>query len=161
VTLAWARQPLQIRSVRGKVDLPEPSRGRSFPEGHASKPSETARSAWGRSTNLAGASAWLKRSGPIPCDPRGCYGHRETLGYVIRADSWGGGYATDAVLAVVTFGFTELGLHRISAAIGSDNQASISVAGNLSFVHEGRIRDHVWTHDSWRDSELYSLLAHE
>src|SRR3954453_13515302 len=38
------------------------------------------------------------------------------LGYAIRADRWGTGYATDACRTMIEFGF-ELGLHRISAAI--------------------------------------------
>jgi ribosomal-protein-alanine N-acetyltransferase len=40
------------------------------------------------------------------------------LGYAIRADRWGRGYATDAARTLADFGFGRLGLHRISAAIG-------------------------------------------
>ena len=40
------------------------------------------------------------------------------LGYAIRADRWGKGYATDACRTMIEFGFSVLGLHRISAAIG-------------------------------------------
>jgi len=43
------------------------------------------------------------------------------VGYAIRVDHWGRGYATDAVRSLVDFGFRQLGLHRISAAIGPDN----------------------------------------
>jgi RimJ/RimL family protein N-acetyltransferase len=83
------------------------------------------------------------------------------LGYAIAHDHWGQGYATDACRTFVGFGFDVLGLHRISAAIGPDNAASIAVVSRLGFVHEGRIRDHVYTNGVWRDSELYSILAHE
>jgi RimJ/RimL family protein N-acetyltransferase len=83
------------------------------------------------------------------------------LGYAVRADYWGRGYATDAVRTIVTYGFHELGLHRISAAIGPDNTASIAVVKRTGFAHEGRIRDHVHTNGAWRDSLLYSVLAHE
>lgn len=83
------------------------------------------------------------------------------LGYAVRADHWGHGYATAATRALVNFGFRELGLHRISAAIGPDNAASIAVAKSLGFRYEGCIRDHVWTNGTWRASELYSLLDHE
>ena len=47
------------------------------------------------------------------------------LGYAIRADRWGKGYATDACRTMIEFGFTALGLHRISAAIGSDRTAGV------------------------------------
>lgn len=83
------------------------------------------------------------------------------LGYAVAYDYWGNGYGTDASLSLVRFGFKDLGLHRISAAIGSDNAASIAVVSRLGFVYEGRIRDHVFTNGAWRDSELYSILEQE
>lgn len=81
------------------------------------------------------------------------------LGYAIHADEWGQGYASEAVGAAVKFGLEELGLHRISAAIGPDNLSSIKVAERAGFRYEGRIRDHVFTNAAWRDSLLYGLLA--
>ncbi|WP_213003160.1 GNAT family N-acetyltransferase [Winogradskya consettensis] len=83
------------------------------------------------------------------------------LGYAVAAGHWGNGHATDAARTIVEFGFTQLGLHRISAAIGPDNTASIAVAAKLGMRHEGRIRDHVFTNGAWRDSELYAVLAPE
>jgi ribosomal-protein-alanine N-acetyltransferase len=83
------------------------------------------------------------------------------LGYAIRADHWGRGYATDAARTMIDFGFGKLGLHRISAAIGPDNAASIAVVKRLGMKLEGRIRDHVFTNHAWRDSVLYSVLDHE
>jgi ribosomal-protein-alanine N-acetyltransferase len=83
------------------------------------------------------------------------------LGYAIRADRWGKGYATDATRCMIAFGFEELRLHRISAAIGPDNVASIAVVRKLGMHYEGRIRDHVFTNGAWRDSLLYAVLEHE
>ncbi|GLW31875.1 GNAT family N-acetyltransferase [Actinoplanes regularis] len=80
------------------------------------------------------------------------------LGYAIRVDLWGKGLATDAARTLVEYGFARLGLHRISAAIGPDNAASIAVAERLGMTYEGRIRHHVYTNGSWRDSLLYSVL---
>ncbi len=83
------------------------------------------------------------------------------LGYAVRAADWGRGYAGDAAGALIGFGFRELGLHRISAAVGPDNAASVAVLRRLGFSYEGRIRDHVHTNGGWRDSLLYSVLADE
>lgn len=83
------------------------------------------------------------------------------LGYAIAAESWGRGYAADAVITLVDFGFRELKLHRISAAMGPDNTASIAIVRRLGMTCEGRIRDHVYTNGQWRDSLLYSVLADE
>jgi RimJ/RimL family protein N-acetyltransferase len=92
----------------------------------------------------------------------GLTGHQAAkLGYAIHADHWGHGYATDAAGTLVAYGFTTLGLHRITAAIGPENAASIAVVKRLGMRYEGRLRDHVFTNGAWRDSLLYSLLAHE
>jgi len=83
------------------------------------------------------------------------------LGYALAASTQGHGYAADACRALIGFGFTELGLHRISAAIGPGNEASVRAVKRLGFTYEGRIRDHVFTNGAWRDSDLYSVLEHE
>lgn len=83
------------------------------------------------------------------------------LGYAIRADQWGHGYATDAARVITGFGFRDLHLHRITAAIGPDNEPSIAVVKKLGFRYEGRLRDHVFTNNVWRDSLLFSVLAQD
>jgi [ribosomal protein S5]-alanine N-acetyltransferase len=83
------------------------------------------------------------------------------LGYAVNADHQGHGYATDAARTLIAYGFDQLGLHRITAAVGPDNAASIAVLKRLGFTHEGRLRDHVFTNGAWRDSLLFSLLSHE
>jgi RimJ/RimL family protein N-acetyltransferase len=87
--------------------------------------------------------------------------HAAKLGYAIAADHWRRGYALDAARTILDFGFRELKLHRISAAMGPDNAASIALVDRLGMSYEGRIRDHVYTNGQWRDSLLYSLLTHE
>jgi len=81
--------------------------------------------------------------------------------YILDEEYWGRGYATDAVRTLANFGFQRLGLHRITAAIGPDNAASVSVVKRAGFTHEGRLRDHVFTNGAWRDSLLFSMLVHE
>lgn len=83
------------------------------------------------------------------------------LGYAIAADHWGKGYATDAVRPIIDYGFRELGLHRISAAIGPENTPSIRMVERLGMAREGVIRDHVYTNGAWRDSVLFSVLSDE
>ncbi|HET6295259.1 MAG TPA: GNAT family N-acetyltransferase [Kribbella sp.] len=83
------------------------------------------------------------------------------LGYAIAADHWGHGYATDAARTLLRCAFETLALHRVSAAIGPENLASIAVVKTLGFSYEGRIRHHVYTNNAWRDSLLYSLLTTE
>jgi len=81
------------------------------------------------------------------------------IGYAIAADHWGNGYALDATRTLVSFAFGPLGLHRISAAIGPDNEPSIAVVKRLGMNYEGRLRHHVFTNGAWRDSLLYAAIA--
>lgn len=83
------------------------------------------------------------------------------LGYAIRRDRWGRGYATEAAAVILDYGFNTLGLHRVQAACGPDNVASQRLLDKLGFTYEGRMRDHVFTNGAWRDSLLYSLLEQE
>lgn len=83
------------------------------------------------------------------------------LGYAIRHDAWGRGYATEAAAMMLDYGYQTLGLHRIQAACGPDNLASQRVLDKLGFQQEGRLRHHVFTNGAWRDSLLYSLLDDE
>jgi ribosomal-protein-alanine N-acetyltransferase len=92
----------------------------------------------------------------------GIGGHQSgELGYAVRREDWGTGYATEAASLIMQFGFETLGLHRIQAACGPDNIASKRLLARLHFTPEGRMRDHVFTNGAWRDSLLYSILAPE
>ncbi|WP_203780397.1 GNAT family N-acetyltransferase, partial [Paractinoplanes rishiriensis] len=67
------------------------------------------------------------------------------LGYAVRREDWGRGYATEAASLLIEFGFTALKLHRIQAACGPENHASQRLLTRLHFVPEGRLREHVFT----------------
>jgi RimJ/RimL family protein N-acetyltransferase len=58
------------------------------------------------------------------------------LGWRIRRDRWGRGYAPEAARAALGFAFGELGLDRVVSCIHSANAASIRVAEKLGMVLE-------------------------
>ncbi|MBG6099071.1 GNAT family N-acetyltransferase [Nocardioides luteus] len=92
----------------------------------------------------------------------GLGGHKAAdLGYALRPDWQGRGYAREAAAAMIEFAFEKVGLHRLTANIGPANEASQRLVKSLWFTYEGTIRDHVFTNGAWRDSRSYSLLAHE
>jgi RimJ/RimL family protein N-acetyltransferase len=62
---------------------------------------------------------------------------------------------------MLRFAFERLELHRVTAAIGPDNDASLAVVRKIGFLAEGQLRDHVFTNGTWRDSLLYSILSDE
>ncbi|MFJ6792055.1 GNAT family N-acetyltransferase [Streptomyces angustmyceticus] len=60
-----------------------------------------------------------------------------TLSYILREDTWGNGYATDAVKHVVDFAFTTAGLDRLEAMHHPDNPASGRVLTKTGFTRTG------------------------
>jgi ribosomal-protein-alanine N-acetyltransferase len=81
------------------------------------------------------------------------------IGYAIAANHQGKGYGIDAARTVLDFAFGVLHLHRVTAAIGPDNEASLRLVNRLGFELEGLLRDHVFTNGAWRDSLLFSVLT--
>ena len=78
-------------------------------------------------------------------------------GYVIAAEHWNRGYATEAAAAVVHFGFTVLGLDRISATCRPGNSASARVLEKTGMVLKRRLPAHKLIRGQWEDSLLYSM----
>lgn len=83
------------------------------------------------------------------------------LGGAVALKAQRRGFALEAARAILAFGFGELSLHRITAAIGPENVASLNAVEILGMQREGRLREHVFTNGAWRDSILYSLLESE
>ncbi|MCC3269157.1 GNAT family N-acetyltransferase [Arthrobacter gengyunqii] len=79
------------------------------------------------------------------------------VGYVIAADRWGCGYATEAAAAVVHFGFTVLGLDRIRATCRPGNAASSRVLEKTGMALEARLPAHKLIRGQWEDSLLYAI----
>jgi RimJ/RimL family protein N-acetyltransferase len=87
--------------------------------------------------------------------------HEGDIGYELAPDCWGQGYATEATRAIVEFGFTQLGLHRISSSCVADNVASARVLEKLGMKLEGRLRENEYYKGRWWDTLLYAILDHE
>ncbi|MGQ9364998.1 GNAT family N-acetyltransferase [Azospirillum sp. ST 5-10] len=65
------------------------------------------------------------------------------IGWRLRRDAWGNGFATEAAAAVIGHAFATLGLHRLVATTHPENAASVRVAERLGFrfVGHGRYGD--------------------
>ncbi len=81
------------------------------------------------------------------------------VGYCLRRDAWGQGYATEAARALVELGLGALGMHRIWATCHVENARSAHVLEKLGMRREGRLRDAVQKDGAWRDSFLYALVS--
>jgi len=77
---------------------------------------------------------------------------RASIGLVIGdKPAWGHGYAAEAVGAVAAWGFTQLGLDKITAGSYARNLGSIKAFQRHGFQVEGVQRSHVRLDDGSRD----------
>lgn len=83
------------------------------------------------------------------------------LWYVLHRDHWGRGYVPEAARALVDFGFTRLGLHRVWADCDPANTASVRVAEKLGMRREAHFRENAWIKGAWSDSLIFAVLERE
>jgi [ribosomal protein S5]-alanine N-acetyltransferase len=87
--------------------------------------------------------------------------HLAEIGYELAPEHWGRGLATEALRAIVRYGFAEQGLHRVEANLEPGNVRSARVLEKLGFVREGVLRQN-WFYDGvYSDTATYGLLAGE
>ena len=84
--------------------------------------------------------------------------HRAEIGYMSLPEYNGKGYITEAIKAVVEYGFEQMNLHSIEAVIDPGNTASERVLQKNGFVKEAHILENeLWEGKFW-DTVIYSLL---
>jgi RimJ/RimL family protein N-acetyltransferase len=84
-----------------------------------------------------------------------------TLGIALGREYVGRGYGSDAVRIIVSYGFREMGLHRIQLVVAPYNVAGIRAYEKAGFVVEGRHREVVWHDGRWYDEVQMAVLDHE
>jgi RimJ/RimL family protein N-acetyltransferase len=88
--------------------------------------------------------------------------HRHArLGYWLGVPYWNHGYGTEAVRAVLRYGFMQLNLHRIYSPHFQGNAASGRVLQKVGMTYEGRMREHYVRFDRFVDLELYGMLKRD
>jgi RimJ/RimL family protein N-acetyltransferase len=87
--------------------------------------------------------------------------HRSGVGGVFlgEQESWGKGFATDAVRVRTRYAFETLGLHRVSGH--TMNPAMKRVYEKCGYHYEGRARDAFWRNGRWQDAELFAVLSND
>ena len=86
---------------------------------------------------------------------------RAGLGYALMPEHWGKGLAKEAATLAISYGFLELGLHRIEADTEPNNLRSNRVLERLGFQREGRLRERFFHPDGIQDSRIFGLLRSE
>ena len=83
------------------------------------------------------------------------------IGYELNSQFWGKGYATEAALAILRFGFEELGMHRIVANTLAVNKGSVRVLEKLGMRLEAQELEKEFIKGSWYDGLTYAILDRE
>lgn len=83
------------------------------------------------------------------------------IGYVVNPDYHGRGIATEAVRAVIGFGFENLALNRIECRFMMGNDASRKVMEKNGMSFEGTIRQGMLVKGVYRDIGICSILQSE
>jgi RimJ/RimL family protein N-acetyltransferase len=83
------------------------------------------------------------------------------IGWLLGRKDRGQGLATEAARALVTYGFEQLGLHRITAHTGKDNRRSWYLMERLGMRREAHFRESQIVNGEWRDEYVYAILADE
>ncbi len=86
---------------------------------------------------------------------------RAEVGYAMARNEWGKGYATEAIKAIVEYGFAEMNLNRIEAFITPGNVASIRVLEKIGFIKEGHVRERDLIKGELVDGIIMSKLLKE
>ncbi len=83
------------------------------------------------------------------------------VGYVINPSYRGNGYAPEALLEVMMFGFMELNLHRIAARYMDGNDASRRVMDKLGMKYEGCARSSLFVKGEYKSIHTCAMLSDE
>lgn len=87
--------------------------------------------------------------------------HRANIGYDLQAAHWGKGYISEALPALLHWGFNTLGVNRIEAEVMPGNAGSEKVLTKSGFTREGLLRQWMFWNDRYYDMWIYALLKEE
>jgi len=98
----------------------------------------------------------------------GCCGYSWHLGlpfgvldYDLARCYWKQGIMTEAVQALLRFGFEVRNLHRVEARVRLGNEASMRLLQRLGFQEEGRLRECLFLNNHFFDVKIFSRLKSE
>ena len=74
-------------------------------------------------------------------------------------DHQGRGYATEAAAAVVQFGFSTFGLHRVIGTIEPRNLASARVLERIGMTREALLVESEIVKGEWQSEAIYAIRA--
>lgn len=87
--------------------------------------------------------------------------NKAEIGYWVAEPFWGKGIATEAVKAILNFGFAELDLNKIFATHYPENPASGKVLANCGMIKEAELKEHYLIDNVYKSVNQYRLTKAE
>jgi RimJ/RimL family protein N-acetyltransferase len=84
-----------------------------------------------------------------------------SVDWMLACGYQGQGIATEAATAMVTFGFEQMGMHRIYARTGKRNTRSWHLMERIGMRREAHFRESHQVGGEWDDEFIYAVLADE
>jgi [ribosomal protein S5]-alanine N-acetyltransferase len=82
----------------------------------------------------------------------------DEIGFFFLRRAWGKGFAREAALAVLRYGFDTLGLRQVRADVDPDNVASLRLLEAVGFRRTGFAKNTLKVGEAWVDSVYLTLL---
>jgi ribosomal-protein-alanine N-acetyltransferase len=86
---------------------------------------------------------------------------RSEIGYLLHPDYWRQGVMSEALHAVLRFGFEVMLLHSVEAITNPNNIPSRKLLEKAGFALEGHFREDFYFNGRFMDSTVYGLLGRE
>lgn len=86
---------------------------------------------------------------------------RGEVGFALRREFHRNQYMSEALKAILEWGYLSFHFHSIEAVIDPNNQASENLLLKHGFVKEGHLRENFFFEDHFYDSVIYGLLKSE
>ena len=84
--------------------------------------------------------------------------YRAEIGYMLHPQNWKTGIMSEAIAAIINYGFEEIKLHSIEAVINPENNASRKILEKFNFTKEAYFKENFFFDGKFYDSEVFSLL---
>ena len=84
---------------------------------------------------------------------------RAEVGYMLHPDFFRKGIMSEALRAVLDYGFKTMGLHSVEAIVNPENIASINLLERNNFIREAYFKEDFYWQGKFLDSAIYSLIA--
>jgi ribosomal-protein-alanine N-acetyltransferase len=85
---------------------------------------------------------------------------RAEIGGEMATEYWGKGIALEAVTAILSFGFANIGLHTVEAKVSPQNRGAIAVLEQLGFRQEALFKERIYFNGQFADMAVYTCFGH-